>query len=174
MPSVTLTECPRYIAPPLTEFGRMFRFDSCYCLLFSQIYAVSFADLAIIDLSKAHTTTTQFRTTVHKGRARIPPVKHSHGVVSAFRHFCLLVCSSFHFQVISFGQMASSLSAHTVNTGNLVHLVCASNSSTVYPSDNAVVAVLNTRFRSDLTYSRTGTTNLLVVNAYTSANLHFF
>lgn len=62
--------------------------------------------------------------------------------------------------------MASSLSAHAVNTGDLLHLVSTSQSATVYPSDDAIVAVLNTRFRSDLPYSRIGTTNLLVVNPY--------
>ncbi|KAG8219096.1 glycosyltransferase family 2 protein [Butyriboletus roseoflavus] len=63
---------------------------------------------------------------------------------------------------------SSSLSAHAVNTGDLVHLVSTSQSATVYPSDDAIVAVLNTRFRSDLPYSRIGTTNLLVVNPYKS------
>ena len=61
---------------------------------------------------------------------------------------------------------SSSLSAHAVNTGDLVHLVSTSPSATVYPSDDAVLAVLNTRFRSDLPYSRIGTTNLLVLNPY--------
>ena len=69
--------------------------------------------------------------------------------------------------------MASSLSAHAVNTGDLIHLVSTSHSATIYPSDDAVVAVLNTRFRSDLPYSRIGTTNLLVVNPYkTLANVN--
>lgn len=61
---------------------------------------------------------------------------------------------------------SSSLSAHAVNSGDLVHLVSTSQSATVYPSDDAILAVLNTRFRSDLPYSRIGTTNLLVVNPY--------
>ncbi|KAF8432942.1 glycosyltransferase family 2 protein [Boletus edulis BED1] len=68
--------------------------------------------------------------------------------------------------------MASS-SSHAVNTGDLVHLVSTSHSATVYPSDDAIVAVLNARFRSDLPYSRIGTTNLLVVNPYkTLANVN--
>ncbi|KAG6373915.1 glycosyltransferase family 2 protein [Boletus reticuloceps] len=67
--------------------------------------------------------------------------------------------------------MASS--SHAVNTGDLVHLVSTSRSATVYPSDDAIVAVLNARFRSDLPYSRIGTTNLLVVNPYkTLANVN--
>ena len=63
---------------------------------------------------------------------------------------------------------SSSLSAHAVNTGDLVHLVSTSHSATVYPSDDTIVTVLNTRFRSDLPYSRIGTTSLLVVNPYKS------
>ncbi|KAG9317940.1 glycosyltransferase family 2 protein [Chiua virens] len=64
--------------------------------------------------------------------------------------------------------MASSLSNHVVNTGDLHSLVSTSHSATIYPSDDAVLAVLNTRFRSDLPYSRIGTTHLLVVNPYKS------
>ncbi|KAH7887285.1 glycosyltransferase family 2 protein [Phlebopus sp. FC_14] len=68
---------------------------------------------------------------------------------------------------------SSSLSAHAVNTGDLVDLISSSQSATVYPSDDAIVAVLNTRFRSDLPYSRIGTTNLVVVNPYkTLANVN--
>ncbi|KIJ69713.1 glycosyltransferase family 2 protein [Hydnomerulius pinastri MD-312] len=70
--------------------------------------------------------------------------------------------------------MASgSISAHAVNSGDLVDLVSSSNSATIYPSDDAIVAVLNTRFRADLPYTRIGTTNLLVVNPYkTLANVN--
>lgn len=68
---------------------------------------------------------------------------------------------------------SSSLSTHAANTGDLVHLVSTSQSATVYPSDDAILAVLNTRFRSDLPYSRIGTTNLLVINPYkTLANVN--
>ena len=67
----------------------------------------------------------------------------------------------------------ASLSTHAANTGDLTHLVSTSQSATVYPSDDAILAVLNTRFRSDLPYSRIGTTNLLVVNPYkTLANVN--
>jgi len=67
----------------------------------------------------------------------------------------------------------ASLSAHAANTGDLAHLVSTSHSATVYPDDDAIVAVLNTRFRSDLPYSRIGTSNLLVVNPYkTLANVN--
>ncbi|KAH7905136.1 glycosyltransferase family 2 protein [Hygrophoropsis aurantiaca] len=66
-----------------------------------------------------------------------------------------------------------SLSAHAVNSGNLVDLVSTSASATIYPSDDAIVAVLHTRFRADLPYTRIGTTNLLVVNPYkTLANVN--
>ncbi|KAG6370231.1 hypothetical protein JVT61DRAFT_12386 [Boletus reticuloceps] len=55
--------------------------------------------------------------------------------------------------------MASSLSAHAIDIGDLVHFVSMSHFTTAYPSYDAIVAVLNTRFRSDLTYSRIGTTD---------------
>ncbi|KAG6332690.1 hypothetical protein ID866_6397 [Astraeus odoratus] len=58
----------------------------------------------------------------------------------------------------------ASVSTHAVNSGNLVDLVSTSQSATVYPSDDAVVAVLNARFRADLPYTRIGTTHLLAVN----------
>ena len=60
--------------------------------------------------------------------------------------------------------MASSSSA--VSSGDLVDLVSTSASSTVYPTDDAILAVLNARFRSDNPYTRISTSNLVVVNPY--------
>ncbi|KAH0826421.1 hypothetical protein J3R83DRAFT_5396 [Lanmaoa asiatica] len=63
MPSVTLPECPRYIAPPPTQLD------------------LDFADLAIIDLSKAHTP---------EGRAELAPqlrdALRTNGFVYALNH----------------------------------------------------------------------------------------
>ncbi|KAI6101709.1 glycosyltransferase family 2 protein [Pisolithus croceorrhizus] len=58
----------------------------------------------------------------------------------------------------------ASTSTHAVSSGNLADLVSTSNSATVYPSDDAILAVLNTRFRSDLPYTRIGTTHLVAIN----------
>ncbi|KIJ08328.1 hypothetical protein PAXINDRAFT_89012, partial [Paxillus involutus ATCC 200175] len=63
---------------------------------------------------------------------------------------------------------SGSLPAHAVNSGDLVDLISTSQSATVYPSDDAIVTVLNARFRADLPYTKIGTTNLLVVNPYKS------
>ncbi|KAG0695993.1 glycosyltransferase family 2 protein [Suillus ampliporus] len=68
---------------------------------------------------------------------------------------------------------SGSLANHAVNSGDLVDLVSSSSSATVYPNDDAIVTVLNTRFRADLPYTRIGTTNLLVVNPFkTLANVN--
>ncbi|UZJ51703.1 hypothetical protein CBS101457_001023 [Exobasidium rhododendri] len=56
---------------------------------------------------------------------------------------------------------------------DLVDLVSANASSTVYPSDDAIVTVLQSRFRSDLNYTRLGATSLIAVNPLrTLANLN--
>lgn len=60
----------------------------------------------------------------------------------------------------------ASASARAANTGDLVDLVSTSPSATIYPSEDAIVAVLTTRFRADLPYTRIGTTHLLAVNPY--------
>ena len=44
--------------------------------------------------------------------------------------------------------------------------ISSSGSATIYPSDNAILAVLQARFHADLPYTRIGCTNLLVVNPY--------
>lgn len=58
----------------------------------------------------------------------------------------------------------ASTSTHAVSSGNLADLVSTFNSATVYPSDDAILAVLHTRFRSDLPYTRIGTTHLVAIN----------
>ena len=69
--------------------------------------------------------------------------------------------------------MASSLSSQAITTGDLTDLISSSTSATVYPSDDTILSVLQTRFRSDLPYSRIGATNLVIVNPYkTLANVN--
>ncbi|KAF8627926.1 hypothetical protein AX17_006081 [Amanita inopinata Kibby_2008] len=69
--------------------------------------------------------------------------------------------------------MASSSMQAALASGDLIDLVSFSGTATVYPSDDAILAVLNSRFRSDLPYSRIGTTNLVLVNPYkTLANIN--
>ncbi|KAF8868757.1 chitin synthase [Gymnopilus junonius] len=59
-----------------------------------------------------------------------------------------------------------SSNQHAVASGDLVDLVSSSGAATIYPSDDAILAVLQTRFRADLPYTRIGTTNFIVVNPY--------
>ena len=67
--------------------------------------------------------------------------------------------------------MASSSNA--VSSGDLVDLVSTSASTTIYPTDDAILAVLNARFRSDNPYTRISTSNLVTVNPYkTLANIN--
>ncbi|KAJ6485567.1 glycosyltransferase family 2 protein [Mycena sanguinolenta] len=49
-------------------------------------------------------------------------------------------------------------------SGDLLDLVSSSGAATIYPNDDAVLAVLHSRFRADLPYTRIGSTHLLVVN----------
>lgn len=68
--------------------------------------------------------------------------------------------------------MASN-STQAIASGDLVDLVSSSTSAIIYPSDDAILAVLQARFRADLPYTRVGTTNLVVVNPYkTLANVN--
>lgn len=60
--------------------------------------------------------------------------------------------------------MASSTNA--VSSGDLVDLVFTSASTTVYPTDDAILTVLNARFRSDNPYTRVSASHLVVVNPY--------
>ncbi|KAI0065969.1 glycosyltransferase family 2 protein [Artomyces pyxidatus] len=64
--------------------------------------------------------------------------------------------------------MASSSSSTAVSSGDLVDLVSSSASATVYPTDDAILAVLQARFRADLPYTRINASNLVVVNPYKS------
>ena len=52
------------------------------------------------------------------------------------------------------------------SSGDLVDLVASTGRARVHPSDDAILAVLSARFRSDLPYARIGTTNLVLVNPY--------
>ncbi|KAF9463705.1 glycosyltransferase family 2 protein [Collybia nuda] len=68
--------------------------------------------------------------------------------------------------------MASN-TTQAVASGDLVDLVSSSGSATIYPSDDAILSVLQARFRADLPYTRIGATNLVVVNPYkTLANVN--
>lgn len=69
--------------------------------------------------------------------------------------------------------MAANQNSMAITSGDLVDLVSSSGSATIYPSDDAILAVLQARFRADLPYTRIGTSNLLVVNPYkTLANVN--
>jgi len=56
--------------------------------------------------------------------------------------------------------------SNAVSSGDLVDLVSTSASTTIYPTDDAILTVLNARFRSDNPYTRISTSNLVVVNPY--------
>ncbi|KIJ68042.1 glycosyltransferase family 2 protein [Hydnomerulius pinastri MD-312] len=49
-------------------------------------------------------------------------------------------------------------------SGDLTDLLSISPSATIYPTDDAVLAVLSARFRADLPYARIGSTGLVIVN----------
>ena len=69
--------------------------------------------------------------------------------------------------------MASNNITQAVASGDLVDLVSSSGPATIYPSDDAILAVLQARFRADLPYTRIGATSLVVVNPYkTLANVN--
>lgn len=56
--------------------------------------------------------------------------------------------------------------AMSVACGDLADLVSSSAQLTVYPNDDAVLAVLQARFRADLPYTRIANAHLVVVNPY--------
>ena len=58
----------------------------------------------------------------------------------------------------------SSAAAHAISSGDLSDLVASSGSTTVYPSDETILQVLQQRFRADLPYARVGASNLVVIN----------
>ena len=64
------------------------------------------------------------------------------------------------------GRFTMASSSNAVSSGDLVDLVSTSASTTIYPTDDAILAVLNARFRSDSPYTRISTSNLVVVNPY--------
>jgi chitin synthase len=69
--------------------------------------------------------------------------------------------------------MALNQNTQAVASGDLFDLVSSSGSATIYPSDDAIPAVLQARFRADLPYTRIGSTQLIVVNTYkTLANVN--
>lgn len=69
--------------------------------------------------------------------------------------------------------MASNNNAQAIASGDLVDLVSSSGTTTIYPSDDAILTVLQARFRADLPYTNIGTSNLVVVNPYkTLANVN--
>src|ERR1700761_9094236 len=51
-----------------------------------------------------------------------------------------------------------------ITSGDLTDLVSSGASATVYPSDDTVLQVLQSRFRGDLPYTRIGATSYVVVN----------
>jgi chitin synthase len=61
---------------------------------------------------------------------------------------------------------ASSSSNPSLRQGDLIELVSSSGSATVYPSDDAVLSTLHSRFRADLPYARIGTAHLVALNPY--------
>ncbi|KAF9443985.1 glycosyltransferase family 2 protein [Macrolepiota fuliginosa MF-IS2] len=64
--------------------------------------------------------------------------------------------------------MAANAQHQATASGDLTDLVSSSAQATIYPNDDALLAVLQARFRADLPYSRIGTSNLVVVNPYKS------
>ncbi|KAJ7708969.1 glycosyltransferase family 2 protein [Mycena rosella] len=56
------------------------------------------------------------------------------------------------------------MSTPAMASGDLLDLVSSSGAATIYPNDDAVLAVLHARFRADLPFTRIGSTHLLVVN----------
>lgn len=58
------------------------------------------------------------------------------------------------------------------SSADLVSLVSANVSATVYPTDDAILAALQARFRSEQPYTRLGSSTLVVLNPLrTLANL---
>ncbi len=69
--------------------------------------------------------------------------------------------------------MASNHATQAIASGDLVDLVSSSGAATIYPSDDAILGVLQARFRADLPYTRIGATHLVAVNPYkTLANVN--
>ena len=62
--------------------------------------------------------------------------------------------------------MAASQNTLAISSGDLIDLIPSLGSATIYPCDNATLAVLQAHFCADLPYTRIGCTNLLIVNPY--------
>lgn len=60
----------------------------------------------------------------------------------------------------------ANVQSQAVQSGDLTDLVSSSTSATVYPSDDTILSVLQTRFRQDLPYTRIGATSYVVVNPF--------
>ncbi|EIW83186.1 glycosyltransferase family 2 protein [Coniophora puteana RWD-64-598 SS2] len=57
-----------------------------------------------------------------------------------------------------------SVVPQAISSGELADLISTTGTATLYPSDDAILAVLHARFRADLPYTSIGTTNLVVLN----------
>ncbi|OCB87192.1 chitin synthase [Sanghuangporus baumii] len=59
---------------------------------------------------------------------------------------------------------SSTSSSPAASSGDLIDLIASTGSTTVYPTDDAVLNVLQARFRADMPYARISASNLVVVN----------
>ena len=62
----------------------------------------------------------------------------------------------------------ASLHSPALGSGDLVDIVSSSASTVVYPTDDAILQVLQASFRLDRPYSRINTSHIVVVNPYKS------
>ncbi|KAF5368190.1 hypothetical protein D9757_011309 [Collybiopsis confluens] len=62
--------------------------------------------------------------------------------------------------------MASHHTTQATASGDLLDLVSSSGAATIYPTPDSILAVLQSRFRADLPYTRAGASNLIVVNPF--------
>ena len=60
--------------------------------------------------------------------------------------------------------MASMSSSPATSSGDLTDLIASTGSTVIYPNDDAVLNVLQARFRADLPYSNIGSSSVVVVN----------
>jgi chitin synthase len=68
--------------------------------------------------------------------------------------------------------MTSTTTAQAIASGDLTDLVSSPSSEadavTIYPTDDSILSVLQSRFRADLPYTRLGSTGLISVNPFKS------
>lgn len=97
-------------------------------------------------------------------------------VADCWRHFfssSTTASSPFGYCLPKLAQAMAANTTQAIASGDLVDLVSSSGAATIYPSDDAILAILHARFRADLPYTAIGTTNLVVVNPYkTLANVN--